>query len=308
MKKLMAAVVAATMMSVLAEENKADEGQNTVEQDQGAPLFWGFGNYGLYSGYQLYGSLVNDNPTLQGYIEANMNVWELGYVGVGLWANTDLTPRRRNNQIGQAFNEYDPNVHFGRTFWFDDDKTWGLDWRSSVVWYYYPPKNYKGSTRSSNHTKTTWDFNHSFALLNPYVVPYVTVVREYSKGANLIVFGAKKEMEVVEGLKLTPYIEAVWREAQYNWCFPTAFDSDYSDGEHTIKSVNSGIATAKIGLDANYQLTDHFGLFAKVAYCCVVDPDLRDNCDAIRAMPYDWYSYGSRKDFAWGAVGVTFNF
>ena len=293
MKKLMAAVCAVSLLSAFAEEKVETEEQSFFS-------VWGFGNYGIYSGYQLYGSLVNDNPTLEGYVDANVNIGDFGYIGVGLWSNTDLTPRRRCNELGQAFNEYDPNVHFGRTFWLDDDRSWGLDWRSTVVWFYYPPKNYHGAT----HTHTTWDFDHSFALVNPYLVPYVTVVREYSKGANLLIFGLKKTVAVDDGLSLTPYVEGIWRESQYNWCFPTAFDNEVGG----IRHANSGIATMKLGLDANYQISEHFGLFAKVAYCCVVDPDLRDNCDAIRSMPYSWYSYGSRKDFAWGGVGVTFNF
>ena len=293
MKKLMLALAATAALFAQAEE---------VQESEKAPAIslWGFGNYGVYSGYQLYGSLVNNEPTAQGYVEVNANVLDLGYVGLGLWSNSDLTKRRRGNELGQAFNEYDPNVHFGRTFWFDDDRTWGLDWRSSFVWYYYPTKNYKGG-RKSNHT--TWDFNHSFALVNPYAVPYVTVVREYSKGANLLVFGLKKEFPVDDSLKLTPYIEGVWRERQYNWCFPTMFNGK-DDVTGYDYNKNSGVATVKVGLDLNYQVSEHFGIFAKVAYCSVVDPDLRDNVDHLPNNVYGGYA----KDFAWGGVGVTFNF
>ena len=298
MKKLMITLAAVATFTAFAD---ADAKSAEVETNS-APIFWGFGNYGIYSGYQLYGSLVNSEPTAQGYVEGNVNVGDLGYVGLGLWSNTDLTGRRRHNMSG-LFNEWDFNVHFGRTFWFDNDQTWGLEWRSFVQWYYYPPKNYKGSRRDHLNNRgsyTTWDFNHSFALVNPYIVPYITAVREYKKGANLVVFGLKKSIAVSDELTLTPYIESVWRERQYNWCFPTAFNGTV-DGYDCNK--NSGIATAKIGLDCNWQLTDNLGLFAKVAYCSIVDDDLRRNVDHLNGS-----AYGATKDYAWGGVGVTFNF
>ena len=301
MKKLLVAVCAASFLTAFAEA----DAKKTETEEKSFVSVWGFGNYGIYSGYQLYGSLVNNEPTAQGYVDANVQFGDIGYVGVGLWSNTDLTKRRREGNLGQAFNEYDPNVHFGRTFWFDDDKTWGLEWRSTIVWFYYPPKNYKGSRRNhdENHNFTTWDFDHSFALVNPYVVPYITAVREYSRGANLVIFGLKKTVAVSDGLSLTPYIEGVWRERQYNWCFPTNFNYPDEDTGYDYNK-NSGVATAKIGLDLNYQLSDHFGLFAKVAYCCVTDPDLRDNVDRLPNDAYGAYA----KDYAWGGVGVTFNF
>ncbi|MBP5284643.1 MAG: hypothetical protein ILO34_00860 [Kiritimatiellae bacterium] len=281
MKKLMAAALAASAICAFAEEE--------LEEEDGSPLIWGFGNTGIYSGYQLYGSLLNKEPTWQTYAEINVNLpFEL-YAGVGLWFNSDLTSRRHDS-YEKFCNEFDPNVHFGRTFWFDDDRTWGLDWRSSFVWYYYPHHAHRYAK-----TDTTMDFNHSFALLNPFVIPFVDVVREYHENdANLLQFGLKKPLEITDELTLTASVTAVWRENRYNWCFPTAGFTEFH---------NSGIATVKAGVDANYALGYNFGLFAKLYFSSVVDPDLRDAADNGGKR-----DYGRYKDFAWGGAGVYFNF
>ena len=105
MKKLMIGMCAMAAAVAFAD---ADAG---LEKAESAPRIWGFGNYGIYSGYQLYGSLLNSEPTLQGYAEANFNLGfddiDLGYLGIGVWSNTDLTDKRRNS-YGKAFNEWDP--------------------------------------------------------------------------------------------------------------------------------------------------------------------------------------------------------
>ena len=268
-------------------------------------LFWGFGNYGVYSGYQLYGSLVNSDPTAQGYIEGNMNLkWDdtdFGYAGVGLWSNSDLTGRRRNS-YGRIFNEWDFNVHWGKTFWFDDDHTIGLDYRTSVVWYYYPHRMYQKNRLYGKHDTgkdTTMDWNHSFALLNPFLVPFLDVVHEYHESdGNLLQFGVRRAFGVTDQLTLTPSLTFVWRNTNYGWCFP-----NYGYDPVTDAKINSCLATMKLQLDANYQLTENFGLFAKVAYCSIIDDDLRDAAGAVGGD-----TYGKMKDFAWGGVGVTVNF
>ena len=56
-------------------------------------------------------------------------------------------------------------------------------------------------------------------------------------------------------------------------------------------------------MDEKHQITDNFGLFAKVAYCSIMDKDLRDAADHSSGA-----DYGKHKDFAWAGVGVTFNF
>ena len=301
MKKIMfplALLAAGALFAAEAENKEAEQ----VEKVDDAPIVWGFGNYGMYSGYQLYGSLLNSEPTMQGYAEVNFNIpAELGYLGIGIWSNTDLTDKRRD-LYGKAFNEWDYNVHYGKTFWFDDDQTWGLDYRASVVWYYYPHgRGHDYNSRNQMHfqygrkTMTTMDFNHSLALLNPYLVPYVDFVHEYHENnADLIQFGVKRTFSPCENLTITPSVTFVYRDHRYNWCFPTA---------GWTETHNGGIATMRWQIDANYAITKNIGIFAKVAYCSVIDRDLRDAADHGSGG-----DYGQYKDFAWGGTGLSFNF
>ena len=299
MKKLLLTAAVAAAGFAFAEEaakatnSEAESAPQIEEKDD--PLFWGFGNYGIYSGYQLYGSLLNSEPTLQGYLEGNINLsikgWDLGYLGLGVWSNTDLTDKRRDS-YGKAFNEWDPNVHYGKTFWFDDDNKWGLDYRTTVVWYYYPHRRHDHLFGS---TATTMDWNHSFAFLNPFVVPFLDCVHEYHENnADLLQFGLKRVCGVTDAFTLTPSITFVYRDHRYNWCFPTAGFTEFHNG---------GMATMKFMLEANYKINDYVGLFAKVAYCSVIDKDLRDAADHGSGA-----DYGQYKDFAWGGFGVTVNF
>ena len=301
MKKLMivAAVLTAGVVCAQEAETKTENAEaEPVLEKSDDPIVWGSGNYGMYSGYQLYGSLVNSEPTMQGYVEVNFNIpgeidyfGNLGYLGVGVWSNTDLTDKRRDS-YGKAFNEWDYNVHYGKTFWFDDNDTWGLDYRASVVWYYYPHRRHH---KMNGSTATTMDFNHSLALLNPYLVPFVDFVHEYHENnADLIQFGVKHAFKPCDTLTLTPSVTFVYRDHRYNWCFPTAGFTEFHNG---------GMATMKWMLDANYKLTEHFGLFAKVAYCSIIDSDLRDAADHGSGA-----DYGQYKDFAWGGFGITVNF
>ena len=300
MKKLMAALCAASVFAAYADaKNDKEELEETD-----APIIWGFISYGLYSGYQLYGSLLNNEPTLQGYAELNANLsfgdWDFGYLGAGVWSNSDLTRRRSGSYgncayergIGDVFNEWDFNLHWQKTFWIDDNKTWGITYRPYVVWYYYPGKYYQYMHPG---TDTTFDFDHYFELVNPYLIPYVNIVREYRFDANLFQFGVKKPFQITDDLSICPFIEMVARDGHYNWCFPTQFGGIDTCG---------GLATLKVELDANYMITSNFGLFAKVAYCSIIDHHMRNNCDDILASD----DYGENKDFVWGGVGVSYSF
>lgn len=303
-KLMMAAGAIAAVFAVQAGENQTNE---LVKSEK--PIFWGFANYGIYSGYQLYGSLLNNEPTLQGYLEGNMNLsWDdldLGYLGVGIWSNTDLTRRRSGSAgncdvrlsgepgIGDAFNEWDFNIHWSRTFWLDDDRTWGLGYRMSFVWYYYPGKYYQ---HIHPGTFTTFDWNHYVELTNPYLIPYVNCVHEYlQSNGNLFQFGVKKPLQITDEFSICPYVEFVARDKDYNWCFPTRFGAAEACG---------GLATLKVELDATYMFTENIGLFAKVAYCSIIDHHLRNNCDDV----LDSDDYGENKDFVWGGAGICVNF
>ena len=297
MKKLAFTLTLAAAAAVAyADDEVATAEKGEAKESSILDRVWGFGNYGIYSGYQLYGSLVNSEPTLQGYAEGNFTLATeelplLGSAGIGVWSNTDLTDKRRYS-YGKAFNEWDFNVHWDTTAWFDDDHTWGLAYRTEVVWYYYPHRRHDHMGRS---TATTMDWNHYFELKNPFITPYFKWVHEYHENkANLWLGGFKKTIELTDQLSVTPVAEMVYRSKRYNWCFPTAGFSEYH---------GSGIASFKAGLESNYMITSNFGLFAKVYWCHTWDHSLRHASDHSSGA-----DYGKYKDFAWGGVGVTFNF
>ena len=304
-KKLMVAVAAMSAFSVFAE----GEAEATELVENKAPILWGFGNYGFYSGYQLYGSIVNTEPTLQGYLEVNGNLpWSvgpldnLGYLGVACWCNSDLTGKREHS-YRRAFNEFDPNVHWGKTFWFDDDKTWGLDYRMSFVWYWYP---HTRKDVNGGYTATTMDWNHSFAILNPYLIPFLDVVHEYHESnGNLLQFGVKKPFQITDEFSLVPSVTFVWRNRNYGWCF-----SNYGLSDEYEK-LPANLATMKLELDATYMFNKYIGVFAKVAYCQNLDDNLRDSCSNVCGNPaMNPYgdTYGRYNEFCWGGVGICVNF
>ena len=67
MKKLLVAAVTAAVFAVFADEPKPaaqnaeaqSEAEEAETEDDDSPLLWGFGSTGIYSGYQLYGDLLN---------------------------------------------------------------------------------------------------------------------------------------------------------------------------------------------------------------------------------------------------------
>jgi len=306
MKKLIAGMCVATAAIAFADNTNKVETVETESTD--APIFWGFAAYGINSGYQLYGSIINPDPVLQGYGEINANLpWavgnmdDLGYFGFGLFSNSDLTGRRTES-YRRAFNEFDFNLHWQKTFFFDEEKQWGLTYRTYVVWYWYP-------VTSNRHpvNPLTFDWDHYFELQNPYLIPYINIVHEYAKtDGNLLQFGVKKpfnDVFGVEGLSLCPFIEFVWRDRKYGWCF-----SNYGMDEN-YEMQSAGLATMKLELDATYMFTKWFGVYAKVAYCQNLDPHMRESANfANGPRCHDEMVYGRYNEFAWGGVGVVLCF
>ena len=312
MKKLMFTLVTTAALFAYAEGQEPRPTEAEKErwwslgglQQLEQKYLWGFGNFGFYSGYQLYGSILNKDPVLQGYVELNLNLpWEvgplddLGYIGGGYWFNCDLTGRR-SHEYRRAFNENDPNVHWAKTFWFDDDKTWGLAYRTAVIWYTYPLTS--GDRYAVNRYTMDWD--HYFDLINPYVIPYVGWVHEYRRSyGNLLQFGVKKPWQITDDFSLCPFIELVWRDRHYGWCF-----SNYGMDEN-YEMQSAGLATLKLELDATYMFCQYFGVWAKVAYCQNLDPHLRESADVAGESTYG-EAYGPYNEFAWGGVGICVSF
>ena len=90
----------------------------------------------------------------------------------------------------------------------------------------------------------------------------------------------------------------MWRNSNYGWCF-----SHYGQDENWDK-IESGLATLKAELDLTYMFTKNFGVFAKVAFCSVVDRNLRDAAD----IQGEGFFYGKDKDYVWGGAGVCLSF
>lgn len=300
MKKLMIAAVAAAAAFAYADEVKEDAkpASELTKESSWTDAFSFYANTGVYSGYQLYGSLVNSEPTIQGYAEVaarlSVDEFDLGKLAVGCWFNNDLTGKRADHHgsVRRAFNEFDPQFSWSRNFWFDDEQQYGIFYKTSFVWYYYPHPS------SSRKVDTTMDWNHYFEFVNPFVTPYINVVHEYHESdANLLQFGLKKAVGVGDSLTLTPTLEFVWRNRNYGWCFP-----NYGYNAKGEK-MNSCLATMRVGSDLSYRIADNVALFAKLYYCSIIDDDMRDAADYASGN-----AYGKYKDFAWGGIGIEIFF
>lgn len=314
MKKLLLFTFTLTLASIALADisarpanDKFIEDVEAVHEDhpEGLPIF-AFAAYGVQSGYQVLGSVVSRDPVIQGYSEINCFLpYNLGFFGFGLITNTDLG-HHHHQIMSRWFNEWDPNVHWDKTFFFDDDHLYGLNYRSTINWYIYPTGRIDHKHRNGTcppyipSIPTSMEWIHYFGFQNPYVTPFVEWRHEYLVyDADLWKFGLKKEVQVSDTVKITPYVETVLRSKEYVWCFPT---------EHSAKGpVHGSWGSLTLGLNCHWQLTEHFGLFANVAYCRLMSEHLRDMADRV-THEINKYEIGTMKDAAWGGVGITVNF
>lgn len=298
--------------SVLADisarpaNDKFIEDVEAVHEDhpEGLPIF-AFAAYGLQSSYQVFGSTVLRDPCLQGYGEINTFLpFDLGFAGFGLISNTTLGSHE-DRIMRRAFNEWDPNVHWDKTFFLDEDHLYGINYRTTFCWYIYPSHRAKHtqSTRPYLHIKpipTSMEWVHYIGFQNPYVTPFVEWRHEYLVyDADLWKFGLKKEIPITETIKVTPFAETVLRSKEYTWCFPTYMSSK--------APIHGSWGSITLGLNCQWQITEHFGLFANVAYCRLMSESLRDMADQVREQQGKW-AMATTKDAAWGGIGFTVNF
>lgn len=294
-------------ISARVANDKLIENEEVIHEDHpdGLPIF-AFAAYGLQSGYQVFGSLLLRDPCLQGYGEINCFLpADLGFFGFGLISNTTLG-QHEDKIMRRAFNEWDPNVHWDKVFYFDEDHVYGINYRTTFSWYIYPSHRAKETQSSQPYLgikpiPTSLEWVHYVGFQNPYVIPFVEWRHEYLVyDADLWKFGLKKEIPVGETVKITPYVETVLRSKEYTWCFPT----DYNNKQ----PVHGSWGSLTLGLNCHWQLTEHFGLFANVAYCRLMSESLRDKADEVRDQLGKWSGMATTKDTAWGGIGFTVNF
>ena len=236
------------------------------------------------SGYLLYGALMNSQPCAQGGVEAGAAYGGLGRFGVGAWSNSDLTGRRAT--FGKAFNENDFYLHYGRAFEIAEDVSFNL--RAMHMWYWYPHST--GRTRKGCPSKRELYLIGSFE--NPYVVPYCMWTHEWElTDGTYFECGLRRRCEVAEGFSFTPSVSGNWLSHGYMTIFPAP------PGE---RSCEAGVGCLRVSLLAEYVVTAHFSIHARIDYVSLVNDELRG---AVRdaKSPY-------MNDFAWGSVGCSYSF
>ena len=237
------------------------------------------------SGYLLYGALMNSQPCAQGGVEAGASCRSLGRFGVGAWANSDLTGRRHT--FGKAFNEDDFYLHYSRAFAFTEKVAFSL--RLMHMWYWYPHS--RGRTGKGCPSKR--ELYVIGSLDNPYVVPYAMFTHEWElTDGSYFECGLRRRWDLGGGFALTPTVSGNWLSHGYMTIFPSP------PGE---RACEPGLGCLRAALIAEYAVTTHFALHARIDYVSLVNDEVRGAIRAAHHSPY-------RDDFVWGSIGCSYSF
>ena len=237
------------------------------------------------SGYLLYGALMNSQPCVQGGVEAGASYDALGRFGAGVWSNSDLTGRRHT--FGKAFNENDFYLHYGRAFKITENVSFNL--RAMHMWYWYP----HSTGRTGKGCPSKRELYLIGSLENPVIVPYAMWTHEWElTDGTYFECGLRRRFEVVEGLSFTPAFSGNWLSHGYMTIFPAPAGED---------ACERGIGCLRLSLVAEYRLTDHFSIHARVDGVSLVNDELRGAVRAAHHSPY-------RNDFVWGSIGCAYSF
>ena len=239
----------------------------------------------ITSGYLLYGALMNSQPCAQGGVEAGASTATLGRLGVGAWANSDLTSRR--HAFGKAFNEDDFYLHYGRAFEITEEVS--INMRLMHMWYWYPHS--RGRTRKGCPSKR--EFYAIASIENPVVVPYAMWTHEWElTDGTYFECGLRRKWEISKDLSLTPAVSGNWLSHGYMTIFPAPVGD---------VSCDAGVGCLRASMIAEYAITDNFSVHARIDYVSIVNDEVRGAIRDAHNSPY-------RNDFAWGSIGCSYSF
>ncbi|MCQ2388271.1 MAG: MipA/OmpV family protein [Kiritimatiellae bacterium] len=243
----------------------------------------GCGSFDVSSGYVLYGARYDDEPCGWTYGEVELGYGSWGSIGVGLWQNSDLTTRRKDEM--RRMNEWDWSA-FCRSG-VDVADGWRCALEAGHFWYVY--HGIKPVWRDAY--KTSAGLYAITALENPFATPYFECYYDYRicRGA-FLQGGLRHAFDLPFGLTLTPDFTVGGGSRNYNACMYPPYDG----------SAGGGVSYVQLAGTLAYWFNDHFGIHLKVAYAVLTDDYIRHAVDEDGGC--------LATDFVWGMVGVDVAF
>lgn len=243
----------------------------------------GCGSFDVSSGYVLYGARYDDEPCGWTYGEVELGYGSWGSIGVGLWQNSDLTTRRKDEM--RRMNEWDWSA-FCRSG-VDVADGWRCALEAGHFWYVY--HGIKPVWRDAY--KTSAGLYAITALENPFATPYFECYYDYRvcHGA-FLQGGLRRAFDLPFGLTLTPDFTVGGGSRNYNACMYPPYDG----------SAGGGVSYVQLAGTLAYWFNAHFGIHLKVAYAVLTDDDVRRAVDDAGGA--------LANDFVWGTAGVDVAF